>query len=224
METFFLHFLPLIPHTVSHKIERETMKINNESCAPTEEHLTKVLDALTDVVGEEAIGRVIVACIRDCHRLDALERIRTATTVEIVLSEMQPYLDNSTVCFVGIQAVLAIMETSASEKSVIRIGFQALCGLVHDCESNADVLVLKLGGAPFLMQRMIAFQADAQMMAVSCEMLLSLSHFSPLREPLIDAAALSALGSAFESHKEKTSLRTAARQAVLMLLEEKEPE
>jgi hypothetical protein len=200
------------------------MKSNNASCTPTEENLTKVSDALTDVVGEEGISREIVAYIRDCLRLDALEQIRTATTVEIVLSEIRPYPDDSAICFVGIQAILAVMERFASEKSVIRSGFQALCGLVHDCEANADILVLKLGGTPFLMKRMIAFQADAEVMAVSCEMLLSLAHFSHLRDPLIDATALSALGYAFESHKEKASLRRAARQAVLMLLEDKESE
>jgi hypothetical protein len=198
------------------------MKINNQSCTPTKEHLSKVSDAVTDVVGEEGVSRVIVAYMRDCFRLDAMEQIRNATTVEIVLSEMRPYLDDSTICFVGIQAILAIMERCTSEKSVLRSGFQALCGLVHDCEANADILVLKLGRMSFLMKRMIAFQADAEVMTVSCEMLLSLSHFSHLRDPLIDATALSALGSAFESHKENTSLRMAARQAVLMLLEEKE--
>lgn len=200
------------------------MKISIPSSTPTEEHLTKVLDALTDVVGEEAISMVIVAHIRDGLRLDALEQIQTATTVEIVLSNMGPYPDDNAVCFVGIQAILAIMERFASEKSVICRGFQALSGLVHDCEANAHTLVLKLGGTPFLMKRMIAFQADVEVMAASCEMLLRLAHFSPLRDPLIDATAISALGSAFESHKEKTSLRTAARQAVLMLIEEKELE
>ena len=190
------------------------------SSAPTEEHLTELSDALTYVFGEEGLRRMIVAHLRDCLRLDAIEHIRASTTVTTVLSEMHPYLEDSTVCLIGIQAILVIMERFASEINVIRGGFRALRNIVHNHETNADILVTKLGGIPFLAERMKNFHADADAMKNACCMFLNLSCFEQLRKQIVHAKALSALASAFDfdGHKDNPDIQTPARRAILMLV------
>lgn len=65
--------------------------------------LIKVSAAVTDVVGEEGLSRLIVANIRDCFRLDAMCRIRSATSFEIVLNEMRQYPKDASFCLVGLK-------------------------------------------------------------------------------------------------------------------------
>lgn len=196
------------------------MTTNSVSSTPTEEYLTELSKVLTYVTGEEGLSRMIVAHMRDCFRLDAMERIRASTSVEIVLGEMRPYLDDSTVCLIGIQEILAIMERFASKISVIREGFRALRNIVYSHEANADILVTKLGGIPFLAERMKEFHADEDAMKNACWMLRNLSCFEQLKKQIVDAKALSALASAFDfdGHKDNPDIQKPARQAILLLV------
>jgi hypothetical protein len=133
---------------------------------------------------------------------------------------MRPYLDDSTVCLIGIQEILAIMERFASKISVIREGFRALRNIVYRHEANADILVTKLGGIPFLAERMKEFHADADAMTNSCWMLRNLSCFEQLKKQIVDAKALLALASAFDfdGHKDNPDIQKPARQAILLLV------
>jgi hypothetical protein len=88
---------------------RSTMTTNTASSALTEEHLTKVSAAVTDVVGEEGLSRLIVAHIRDCYRLDAMCRIRSATSFEIILNEMHQYPKDASFCLVGLKDVFSMI-------------------------------------------------------------------------------------------------------------------
>jgi hypothetical protein len=196
------------------------MTTTSVSSTPTEEHLTELFDALTYVMGEEGLSRMIVTHLRDCFRLDAIERIRASTDLAIVLSEMHPYLDDSTVCLIGIQAILAIMGRFTSKIIVIRTGFRALRNIVHNHETNADILVTKLGGIPFLAERMKQFHTDADAMKNACWLLQNLSCFEQLRKQIVDAKALSALASAFDfdGHKDNPDIQKPARQAIFMLV------
>lgn len=196
------------------------MTTTSVSSTPTEEHLTELFDALTYVMGEEGLSRTIVAHLRDCFRLDAIERIRASTDVTIVLGEMHPYLDDSTVCLIGIQAILVIMGRFTSEIVVIRAAFRALRNIVHNHETNADILVTKLGGISFLAERMKQFHADADAMKNACWMLRNLSCFEQLKKQIVDAKALSALACAFDfdGHKDNPDIQKPARQAIFMLV------
>jgi hypothetical protein len=196
------------------------MATANTSSAPTEEYLTEVSEELTYITGEEGLSRKVIDDMRDFFRLDAMERIRSATDVEVVISEMRPCLDDFAVCFVGIQSILAIMERFASTADVIRRGFRALRTIVHNHEATAEILVTKLKGIPFLAERMKEFQTDADAMENACWMMWNLCQFKQLRKPVVDAKALSAIAFAFDSHHGNLGIQAPARQAILMLVNE----
>ena len=73
------------------------MATANTSSAPTEEYLTEVSEELTYITGEEGLSRKVVDDMRDFFRLDAMERIRSAMTVEVVLSEISQCLHDALV-------------------------------------------------------------------------------------------------------------------------------
>jgi hypothetical protein len=86
-----------------------------------EECLAGKMEALTDVMGEEGLSRKILDDLGDMFRLDALERIRSATTVEVVLSEMRQYLYDALVCSDGsavLYRILKITEKAFSDALV----------------------------------------------------------------------------------------------------------
>ena len=56
-------------------------------------------------MGEEGHIIKIVDCVSDLFHLDALERIGTASTVEIVLNEMRQYPHDSFIGFAGAEAL-----------------------------------------------------------------------------------------------------------------------
>ena len=93
------------------------MASNNVSTQPMEEYLTAMTEALTFVMGEEGLSRKILDGVRDLFRLDALEHIRTASTVEIVLNEMRQYPHDSPICFAGAEVLDRILKIN--EKAFI---------------------------------------------------------------------------------------------------------
>jgi hypothetical protein len=196
------------------------MAVVNKSSTQTEEYLTEVSEELTYITGEEGLSRKVVDDMRDFFRLDDIERIRSATSIEFVLSEMRPYLNDSAVCFVGIQSILNIMERFASTTDIIRKGFQTLRIIVHNHEDNADILVMKLQGIQFLAERMKEFQTDADAMENACWMMWDLCHFTQLRKPIADSRALGAIAFAYDRHHGNLGIQEPARQAIVLLLNE----
>jgi hypothetical protein len=86
------------------------MPSNNVSALLMEEYLAGEMEALTGVMGEEGLTRKIFDDLGDMFRLDALERIRSATTVEVVLSEMRQYLQDASVCSDGVAVLYRILK------------------------------------------------------------------------------------------------------------------
>jgi chromosome segregation and condensation protein ScpB len=118
----------------------------------------------------------------------------------------------------GVQAILAAMQTFSSEGDVIGSGFGALCNIVCHHEANANLLVKKIGAIPFLVERMTEFKADQTIMRRACKMLRNASRFEPLREAIVNADALLALGSAIKSHKDNAQIRHVTREAMQLLV------
>ena len=114
----------------------------------------------------------------------------------------------------GIQVILAAMKRFPR----IGSGFLALNNIVFKNEANANLLVTKLGGLPFLIKRMTGFQDDWHFTENACRMLNSLSYFEHLRKPIIDAIGLSALSNAIERHKDDDVIENLARETMKRLL------
>jgi hypothetical protein len=53
----------------------------------------------------------------------------------------------------GIQAILAAMKRFPSDRVVIHRGFRALRNIVFENKANANLMVTKLGGSSFLVER-----------------------------------------------------------------------
>jgi hypothetical protein len=118
----------------------------------------------------------------------------------------------------GIQAIVAAMEKFPCDKVVICDGFGALRNIVFEHESNANMLVSKLGKILFCVERMKEFQHDAEVTKNACELMWNLSHFEHLRTPIVNANAVSALVAAIDGHKDNPDIQEDAREAVMMLL------
>jgi hypothetical protein len=118
----------------------------------------------------------------------------------------------------GIQTILAAMRRFPSHYWVIRNGFAALCNIVSDHATNADLLVTKIGQVPFLLERMKEFQAEADVMQSACYLMWNLSHFEQLRRPIADAQAATALAAVFDRHRSTPAIRQAARKTMVNLL------
>jgi hypothetical protein len=120
--------------------------------------------------------------------------------------------------FDDIQTILAAMKRCPSDQAVIRYGFGALSNVVIGNEANANHLVVKLGGIPFLLERMKEFRAEADVTTRACSMLLSLSDFEHLRKPIVNAKAITALAYAIERHGDEPSVQEYARKAMKQLM------
>jgi hypothetical protein len=120
----------------------------------------------------------------------------------------------------GIHAILAAMKEFPADQAVIENGFRALANIVDENKANADLLVTKLGGLPFLIERMKAFvfQDDADITKFACDMLKSLSDFEDLRNPIVNAKAITALAYAIERHGDEPSVQEYARKAIKKLV------
>jgi hypothetical protein len=142
----------------------------------------------------------------------------------------------------GIHVILAAVEKFPLDKRVVHYGFWALCSFVYGNEANADILVMELGGVPFLMERMAVFKANADLLVTeigaipflvermaefkhdqdimirACELLRNLAAFEELREAIVDAKALTALCAAIESQKNNPLIQNVVRQTMKLLL------
>ena len=114
-------------------------------------------------------------------------------------------------------AILAAMKRCPSDHAVIRYGFGALSNIVGN-EANANLLVMKLVGIPFLIERMKEFRAEADVTARACAMFMSLSDFESLRKVIIDAKAVTALAYAIERHRDEPHVQEYARKAIKKLV------
>ena len=86
------------------------MASNNISTFSMEEYLTIMRETLTIAMGEEGISKYIADHVSDLFHLDALERIRTASAVDIVLNEMRQYPYDYSICYDGAEALDTIFE------------------------------------------------------------------------------------------------------------------
>jgi hypothetical protein len=118
----------------------------------------------------------------------------------------------------GIQAILAAMERFPSDKNFIRNGFAALRTIIFGHESNAELLVTKIGAIPFLLEKMAEFKHDQDIMLCACTLLRNASRFEQLREAIVNADALLALGSAITNHKDNPNIQAATREAIKLLV------
>jgi hypothetical protein len=103
------------------------MVTGNASSTPIEEYLTEVSEVLTFAMGEEGLSRMIVDDMRDYFRVDAIQRIRVATTVHAVLYEMHHHIYDSLVCLIGVKA-LRRMVIESEQRSRHRQEFDAVNG------------------------------------------------------------------------------------------------
>jgi hypothetical protein len=118
----------------------------------------------------------------------------------------------------GIQTIIAAMRKFRSNKRVSREGFSALCNIVYEHEANADLLVTELEGIPFLIEQMTKYRDYPDVMRDACAFLWNLSIFEQLRDPLVGGKAVTALGSAFERHKDNPDIRKFARETTALLM------
>ena len=151
--------------------------------------------------------------------------------------------DKSNVAKVGgIHVILAAVEKFPLDKSVVHYGFWVLCSLVYGNDANADLLVMDIGGVPFLMERMAVLKANADLLVTkiraipflmeimaefkhdqdimlrACELVRNLAAFEELREAIVDAKALTALCAAIESQKNNPLIQNVVRQTMKLLL------
>jgi hypothetical protein len=122
------------------------MSFNNLSALQMETCLAGKMEALTDVMGEVGLSRKILDDLGDMFRLDVLERIRSATTVQVVLSEMRQYLYDASVCSDGttvLYRILKITETAFCD-ALVDVDKVSAVHKAHESFSRA-VLAVKDG-------------------------------------------------------------------------------
>ena len=120
----------------------------------------------------------------------------------------------------GIQAILAAMKRFPSDPSIMEFGFAALANIVHENEANANLLVTKLGGIPFLIEQMKNFQTDADVTNDTSDFIRNVSFFEHLRKPIVDAKAITVLASIYDHYKHMPDIRKRSCEAMRKLLQD----
>ena len=120
----------------------------------------------------------------------------------------------------GIQAILTAMKRFPSDPSIMENGFGALGNIVHENEANANLLVTKLGGIPFLIKQMKNFQTDADVTSYASDFMESISFFEHLRKPIVDAKAITVLASIYDHYEHMPDIRNSSCEAMKKLLQD----
>lgn len=117
----------------------------------------------------------------------------------------------------GIQSILKAMKNFSEERDVQFQGFQALVNLA--CEKpNAEIIVTKLQGMPFILNKMEQYAEQEDILRWACELLKRLCHFNRLRRTIFEANAVETLANILNTHKGNIKIQKAAREAMKLLL------
>jgi len=117
----------------------------------------------------------------------------------------------------GIQAILKAMKNFSEERDVQYQGFQALVNLMSE-KPNAEILVNKLQGTPFILIKMGQHGEDDDILRWACELMKRLCRFNRLRPVIFEANAVETLANVLNTHKENEKIQKAAREAMKLLL------
>lgn len=117
----------------------------------------------------------------------------------------------------GIQAILRAMKNFSDERDVQYQGLQTLVSMMSE-KPNAELMVQRLVGIPFILDKMEQYSGDDDILRWSCELIKRLCRFNRLRSSIFEANTVDSLANVLKTHKDNEKIQKAAREAMKLLL------